>query len=146
MRERNEGPLAAGTPPATLQAGRELDALVAEKVMGWTVNRTESRHWHTVGPTGRERNIQIGSDCCAGQAYDSNAFMPSKSIVSAWLVVEKMRERGWNFELHTSRDGEAAAAFHQSQDDDFEAYELTAPLAICRAALSAASVAEHQDV
>jgi hypothetical protein len=136
-----------------LTAGRELDALVAEKVMGWTVNRTESRHWHTVGPTGRERNIQIGSDCCAGQAYDSNAFMPSKSIASAWLVVESRPYGTWNWRV-SMEDGpedrrwfaEVRVGYGTSYSHAYPVWAATPAEAICLAALSAVSVAEHQDV
>lgn len=121
-----------------LKAGRELDALVAERVMGWTVNRTNDRHWHTVGPTGRERHILIGRDCCAGQHdYDSHAFMPSTDIASAWLVVEKLNATGWLCDLFRNQMmTHWHVAFAKDHTDSF-VNDASAPLAVCLAALKA---------
>jgi hypothetical protein len=67
-----------------LVAGKALDTLVAEEVMGWAVNRSET-HWHTVGVIPRRL---IGRDCCAYK-YDGGEFCPSTKIESAWEVVQK---------------------------------------------------------
>lgn len=127
------------TAETELPPGRELDTLVAERVMGWTVNRADGRHWHTVGPTGRERGILIGCDCCADK-YD-RAFTPSQDIRDAWEVVEKLTtttKQWFRFEqssvtycatFETSGTGEC--------DGEWTSEAETAPLAICRAALKA---------
>lgn len=88
-----------------LPAGQELDALVAEKVMGWKLEED----------TG------------------ATPFCPSKDIAAAWLVIEKflpekvvqvqyynVAEHGWCWVISIG---------HQWS------YAKTASLAICRAAL-----------
>lgn len=104
-------------------AGRELDALVAEKVMGIAVNR--------FGEV-----IQPGMGVGMPRRY-------STDIASAWGVVEKMQADGWFFKvedgaLHTcwyadfiiSEPGRPPKGPRRTQAD-------TAPLAICLAALKA---------
>ena len=118
-------------------AGPALDAMIAEQVMGWTVNRTSDRHWHTVGPTGRERDILIGRDCCAGQHnYDSQAFCPSTDIASAWLVVEAMRERGFYFSLSNQGPERRWLAVFASDASVGDAEEISVALTICKASLA----------
>lgn len=114
--------------PAEMEAGPEMDALIAERVMEWTLVENQGaaggRFWQ-------------GGDVAFG---DMSEFYPprfSTDIVAAWEVVEKlagdefgrveltwdMREGGWVCSWGI-RFGARAVA-------------LTAPLAICRAALAA---------
>ena len=124
--------------PDIRTAGRDLDAAIAEHVMGWTVNRTSERHWHTVGPTGRERAILIGRDCCAGQhQYDTRAFCPSTQIEDAWLVVEKLGPK----HMITLRRTTGGWWAHIGLVDE---WATTAPLAICRAALTQPQKSERE--
>lgn len=117
-------------------AGRDLDALIAERVMGWTVNRTGDRHWHTVGATGRERGVLIGTDCCAEKWAGS--FCPSRDIRDAFDVATKIG----GLELQdVTGNGHWEARFAMS--GDWDAAE-TAPLAICRAALLAVPALEQE--
>lgn len=61
-----------------MDAGRELDALVAEKVMGWEVDRSANRLiWLFVAPNGKRGDITI----CPPYSTD---------IAAAWQVVERM--------------------------------------------------------
>ena len=113
-------------------AGRELDALVAEKVMGWKV---DNEHPYTTYYDGIDF---MGSNCEDDQAY----WSPSTDIAAAWQVVEKMRERGydtcvsngerpppnvWEAEIYVYPGGLGGGC--EKAD--------TAPLAICLAALKA---------
>lgn len=70
---------------AGMAAGPELDALVAERVMGWP-------HVMRVGPTGEPFGIPPGGN----QMLDAYEPVPhySEEIGAAWLVVERMREMG----------------------------------------------------
>lgn len=62
-----------------LPPGRELDALIAEKICGHKV--IKSRHWHFI----REEQWYLDVDC--------GEYLPpySTSIADAWLVVEKLK-------------------------------------------------------
>lgn len=97
-----------------MKAGRELDALIAEKVMGWTYD--EVLGWNS--PDGK----LTGQPC--PRAY-------STDIAAAWAVVVKFtgvarvefhQAEGWWIELGNGYDSASATA-------------PTAPLAICLAAL-----------
>lgn len=72
----------------------------------------------------------------------------STDLASAWLVVERMRDR-WEFRLtrwHEDLDApEWCALFFDRRlgSADGEVYAETAPLAICRAALAAAAAASR---
>ena len=112
-----------------MPAGREMDALVAEKVMGWRMMRG---HW--VPPEAApETNIL---------ACPTSTYRYSTDIAAAWEVVEKVNllepygdtlwkdQRGWVFGVHDV-DG-AGYAY-----EDVTVIADTAPLAICRAALKA---------
>lgn len=104
-----------------MKVGRELDVLIAEKVMGWV--RFTNREWlgdryKDVYPTGRQS--WNGPDDSSGYWHDPSTkkptyalvehpyaddptFSPSTSIADAWLVVEKLdmtitlekHEDGW---------------------------------------------------
>lgn len=109
-------------------AGRELDALVAEKVMGWKrYGRRNSGTWTAPG----------GFNASAGSwpTY-------STDIAAAWEVVEAMQKKAWVTEVSADCfvDGRPAGfTAHCWYDDDSRHYATadTAPLAICRAALQA---------
>ena len=103
-----------------LKAGRELDALVAEKVMGLP-------------------------GAAVGGWYNPNLLDGpppySTDIAAAWEVVEKLLELGWHVDIedgwcvivYGGRDGKA--------DSEMEVGE-TAPEAICLAALEAVKASE----
>lgn len=119
----------------TRDAGRDLDALVAEQVMGvpmpgrdeapppyqsWLHHKSKAWHWH------------FGDDCWLAMPY-------STDIGAAWEVVEKL---GADMGLYYHGGiPEYEATFFGSCDG--VAYVVTdrgetAPLAICRAALRVA--------
>ena len=115
-------------PRPDLEAGYELDVLVAREVMGW-VKDEESHYW----VDGERKIISVPSF--------------SKEIEFAWEVVEKMESDGFRWML-TSRNPIMSdlkiipcCRFLRYGDgvivDDGIVDAPTAPLAICRAALKA---------
>ena len=117
-----------------MEAGRELDALVAEKVMGWT--RDDRGAWVPPGC----RPLRNGY-------YTERPGCYSTDIAAAWRVVEAMRVAGWYTKVEDGHDGppsENPRGWHcrvSRAYDWFEGWADTAPLAICRAALAAVGAA-----
>lgn len=114
-------------------SGRELDAAVAEKVMGWTRN-----------PHYKDITMPILDMCFEWDAcgYGSNDLARySESIEAAMQVVEKMRERGHSVQINGFRrwgvtfvlESDAAPTVRPCGGPSL-------PLAICRAALAVLGV------
>jgi hypothetical protein len=120
-----------------MNAGRELDALIALEVFRYTLDYEFA---DTLGaPNVRELRDQ----------FDDWGILPhySTEIGDAWLVVEKLYSDGigTTFSLSRSLGVEKSryrVGFSQNVfgRDDGWAYADTAPLAICRAALAACGV------
>ena len=124
-------------PDTEKRAGRELDVRVAAEVMGWTpryvpegslLNAPESwgelDYWQT-----SSARVPCG-------------WSPSTDIAAAWEVVEKMRADGWVMSLDHDCYGDGRSAgtdvkFWKHRVAEHEAHAVTAPLAICLAALEA---------
>lgn len=116
-----------------LKAGREIDILVAEQVMGWQVETDAAelkRLNRGVSPNkgkGWWRTPEGGWHC-APPSYSSE-------IAAAWHVVEKMKSKG-RFLFLIQRFNENKAAFDEasaSAPDYISDKSLTG--AICKAAL-----------
>jgi hypothetical protein len=141
-----------------LEAGRGLDAEVAEKIFGW--------QWATLNPaiytvlTGNRflrppGNLGVAFvPCGESLPLDERYFdaVPSYStdIKTAWEVVEKMLSQGWHFNLECEPEsGESPCAmFYRGRDSygERDAHSMsatTAPLAICLAALKATTDAKE---
>jgi hypothetical protein len=134
-----------------VKAGRELDALVAEKVMGWEpVNDPDTGLWWRVPKGGYNPSGFQSED--APPAY-------STDIAAAWQVVEKItrplaniRNGEWCLDRLGYRccehdedgvHGEWRCSFRAYKGEDDEWVHVTAstaPLAICLAALKACGV------
>jgi len=139
--------------------GRELDALIAEKVMGWRkANKYEERcYWHT--KEGRKLDWLYKS---TGEYYECDCLFwnPSEDISAAWEVVEKIKTnyckdkelQGYGFILETCTEGYSDLPQHEGKylaifpktvcsppfeemNRDCYAIADTASLAICLAAL-----------
>lgn len=114
------------TAPAwrTMGAGPELDAVVAERVLGWTRGRREfgDMPWRRPGD-GPSRGV-LGVPPL------------STDIAAAWKVVEVMRERGYFPHIGFFGQNESWRANFRRENADGE-WADAAPLAICRAALAA---------
>lgn len=99
---------------------RELDALVAEQVMGW---HEENGRWLNNKDSYRLNTI---------------AWIPSMSMEDAWQVVEALEARGWlvDMERMARPDGSVLTVcrFHDHQVLHSETDEVPAT-AICKAAL-----------
>lgn len=108
-----------------MQAGRELDALVAEKVMGWKLGDN------------RGAPAWFAHDEFRCEVWQ---FKPSEDIAAAWEVVEKLGKTWWfDVELtgnlwHAQFESQEHISERQFADD----YSTdSAPHAICKAALMA---------
>jgi O-glycosyl hydrolase len=103
-----------------MPAGREMDELVATRVMGWDVHPHATHYIRNDG-----KNVYF---VICGE------FEPSSDIAAAWQVVEKMTdgETPNDCEIHTTVRGWRCDFYRGSATAE------TAPLAICRAALIAA--------
>jgi len=145
-----------------LAAGRELDALVAKKVMGlhgigyYGPNKSHGFHrdydrfdtndealaaYKKYWP---EDSWHEDEDCLHHWKDDWGPlclYEYSTDIFYAWLVVEKMQEDGWYWGIGYDY-GELVAGFYTARDsegevDPYFVQAKTAPLAICLAALKA---------
>lgn len=110
-----------------MNAGRELDALVAEKVMG-------------LAP------VEWSGDCLVHGNQETGGIVPaySTNIPAAWKVVEKLHgEHTFGLDWLGFEGEEWRCVFNWGKDEDrgfAHAVAATAPLAICLAALQAAGV------
>jgi len=118
-----------------LEAGRELDALVAKKVMGWHLVR-----WADETDGGRVWKGDAG-EYRAPYSVDPNPkwrWSPSTDIAAAWEVVDALMDNGIGLP-QIFHDGQlwVASVSDCTRKKSNMASALTAPLAICRAALLA---------
>ncbi len=114
-----------------MKAGRELDALVAEKVMGWKV----LSHWDADGGI---KHLVDHNQCEVRPAE----FKPySTDISAAWEVVEKLQSEGFHACVHryVQKNPHWGAQFDKEDLDVIcgptQGAAPTAPHAICLAAL-----------
>lgn len=122
---------------------RELDAIVAKKVMGLNVvGRPASRETDRVflAPFGAD-NWWVEDE--TGQP----TFIPAYStdIKAAWTVVETLVKNKWDFSIRSLDDGwfEVSFIYHSENNETLEHIEwqdFGAPHAICLAALKAVGV------
>lgn len=106
---------------------RELDDLVAEKVMGWDYIPPFAA---TMAPA----SWSLGDN----EFIETEKWHPSTSISDAWLVIEDMRKRGYEMTLEYFVDGSplCQVAFTGLPTDESGSNGSdTAPEAICLAAL-----------
>lgn len=148
------------TTSEVLRAGRELDALVAEKVMEWTeVGMGVDLAGRVNGPYGVNPQTKRGDmQTLEGQILEARRFddVPeySTDIGAAWTVVEKLRWDGWMVAVIATHQGNlqacaltrgSAAPFPPKDTvlhsvdwrESFREQAKTAPEAICLAALRA---------
>lgn len=122
-----------------MPAGAEMDRLVAEHVMGWTAqDLCESKE---------EKEAGLSCYTWDGSAHfvdGMDAFRPSTNIAHAWEVIARMQELSFEPETGRHRGGFMLNAPDEKYGRDWsarfkcyhdESYGVTAPLAICRAAL-----------
>ncbi len=102
-----------------MEAGFEIDSLIAEKIFGWKLDDESALVW--LLPDGSRRG--------ALPHY-------STDIADAWQVIEHMNDRGWSPTVFCEFQW-WIANFFTDIAGSFEASAETAPLAICLAALRA---------
>jgi Phage ABA sandwich domain len=136
-----------------MKAGRELDALIAEKVLGCQMY-TVKRHDGVV--------IRYRCDCAKGTPeapLHSDDFIEhtiklySSDVCAAWELVEAMRKLKLKIILETSGSEYSCIVSRTIQDKAAKgyyhgyvmAYGDTAPLTICRAALCALAGEEVEE-
>lgn len=150
-----------------MPAGKEMDALVAELVMGGFVKypeewSKEKENWYWLHPkagvlVGRPYLLpQITKEAMGMYSHQYEAWKPSEDISAAWEVVEKINKMIYQKKLSYDynyltldclgfHDGYAASFdsnlnaewYEDIENCKFAAHADTAPLAICRAALIA---------
>lgn len=121
-----------------MEAGIEMDALVAEKVMGWEV----------LFPIDQiDYRLAELRDPLTCDTWHMATWHPSTFIADAWKVVEKVKEPlrspyydcGYQFTIQYNYKGFWVAGYYDDGYDNCFSYRhaeaLTAPLAISRAAL-----------
>lgn len=115
-----------------MAAGREVDALVAERVMGLVPCTAES---HRSGEAPWSCHARGDSPDQGGETAHFSTDMDA-----AWPVVEAMQGRGFVFTLRYRDSGGWRACFMTRPTTENRSPSRvadTAPLAICRAALAA---------
>lgn len=119
-----------------MKAGREMDALVAEKVMGLVLTcPVDARCDHSVG-TNRDGTSAKRNFCRWPDGKEHWIPFYSTDIADAWQVVEKLKANGNNVWVEWA--GTVWVCGTTSVFPDIEAD--TATLAICKAALKAVGV------
>lgn len=108
-----------------MKPGRYLDAMVAEKVMGW-------RH----DPGTYEGSRYLLDPAGARSAIPNY----STDIAAAWEVVEKLKGATAHFQLQSIPGGWSTRIFRVPAGLSNEEIADTAPMAICLAALKAVGV------
>lgn len=130
--------------------GRELDAEVAVKVMGWSMyhydkDYADNCYWMLMdgdcNPVAEIKRTPAGFDTgerkTEAEAWaDCPAF--STDIAAAWQVMERMVSRGWWPLVQLDDHAEKwICQFQDQYGEGFSDEAKTAPEAICRAALAA---------
>lgn len=122
-----------------MKPGKELNALVAKEVMGWT---TREKYVHGPLMHGGSMMLLYKGDGIPreGKTWSVEGFSPSTDITAAWEVVEK--DDGWGHDWRLERimgSSKSWSCRARRVDDGKEFYAMaeTAPHAICLAALQA---------
>lgn len=140
----------------TLKPGRELDALIAEKVMGLEVISAPARYLEIAERGGDffGRSF-VTTVLCHNETFSRQgpgrtiSVVPqySTSINAAWQVVERLKTEGYYIKLHNAESQKKWFAMVIPPQDvmsEFLAEEDTAPHAICLAALAMKGVMDEK--
>ena len=132
-----------------LEAGRELDALIAEKVMGWkwfldAANLGSGPQYRYLDEPKQWWNpprLEWDGVSKIAIAHRPTEYQPpeySSDIAAAWEVVEKLREMGFPVHIQCGQYHYGVVGYRDVLKDEW-VWAKSAPLAICRAALKALS-------
>jgi len=111
----------------SMKPGRELDALVAEKVMEWKTNWLKTDWWEEINPN-THRHKGLVKD-----------FKPSADIAAAWEVAEQLQKQGYVVCIELLPYEETSVGVYEADPANQIAYaKSNKPAeAICKAALLA---------
>ncbi len=114
----------------TVKDNGELDALIAEKIMGWKI----------VNVSWRLAWIERGSDISDFKSFCyKDEFIPSCSVHFAYQVLGKLMGDGWLVDMHGTRNEWDVGLCHVTKGRG-RAVNKDAPVAICIAALLALGI------
>ena len=119
---------------------RKIDALVAEKVMGW---RLDERGYGATFWVDENGKVKRAAEPCSIDFCSCEVFSPSTEISDAWKVVEKLyKTKGLRMFIGLQFPPLVMARVMDDVGDwiGHGVDEETAPLAICLAALKAIGV------
>lgn len=128
-----------------MEAGRELDALVAEKVMGWHSRITpEIPTYPLIGP---DRAVPPGETLTKDRGYKEIPHY-STDIAAAWDLLKHLDTQGvWVYNLSNACENSWSCTLCQRVGPGYSGLTYhqvwlvqTAPHAICLAALKAVGV------
>lgn len=125
-----------------MEIGRDMDLLVAEKIMKWK-------------PICYDDDVVVALDVGDGTerfftdpTQSDNEWSPSTDIKDAWLVIEEMKKYRFRFDISERLNGDVSVSFEltESEFDLFytELKENSVTLAICKCALEAMGRLEKQ--
>ena len=128
-----------------MKPGRELDALAAEKVMGWRKKTFPGGGGGFTAWVDENEKVMklISNSTMSETCYRCDYFRPSTDIAAAWEVVEKMSEQWPQYQLAKIEDGWSVMWGFDGYGWP-EATGKTAPEAICKAALLAVMDGEDE--
>jgi len=100
-----------------MKPGRELDALVAEKVMGWRKKTLPGGGGGFTAWVDENEKVMklISNSTMSETCYRCDYFRPSTDIAAAFEVWEHDRPKKWNFDLCYS-DGTYLAEIYKPDD------------------------------
>ena len=118
-------------------SGKELEKLVSVYVMDY-----EIREIFRPGSSEDYDEIYFKDGVRFENANYPDEWQPAKYMESAWLVVEKMKEKGKYLSMHVLRDNhylccvtDKVEGGSEEEYRDIEAEDYSMPLAICKASL-----------
>lgn len=128
-----------------MPAGREMDVLIAEKVMGWAIHSRNTAWWVKVTDE-NEVTTEV-----MGFTYGKDRFAPSTNIAAAWEVLRKLQQDFFINIVCGRNDGRKNGRirfkcdigyYDNSGEVEWYAEANTFPLALGRAALKSMGVAK----
>jgi len=123
---------------------REIDRLVAEKVMGWRLKSFPGEGGGFSAWLNDDGKIIKYENNCTLHAQPYDFWKPTTNIADAWKVVEKLQKDGWHIELYNENEKWCFDLTKYNEfmfvDRFYRASAEDASLAICLAALKAVGV------
>lgn len=147
-----------------MEAGREMDALIAEKIMGWTKHEkcnkcsVSPRHVYIRGEyfgddwEGKECHPYLRDPggnrvylCPCQERKDTELPFYSVNLRDMMDVIWQCRQLGFQVDISASpdRSGYEAISSPAGSSHRVSSYADTMPLAVCRAALTAAGLFDY---